>query len=90
VYEAICVHADSLFTSLGDSACTECSSGIEASITISVKDCTFEKGSTAPASPYIRSARVTAVKLEGNTFEVKPKMFEVTDPGALSAPNFLL
>jgi hypothetical protein len=59
-------------------------------MTISVKDCIFEKGITAPETPYIFSYAFSAVRLENNTFETKTNMFEVSDPGTVSAPNYLL
>jgi hypothetical protein len=86
----MCVHADSLFTSLGKSACAECMASIEVYTTTSVKNCMFENAITTQGPPYIRSLGVTAVRLEGNTSDPKPKMFEVEDPGTLSAANYLL
>jgi hypothetical protein len=72
----MCVHADSLFTSMAESECAVCSSGIEVHYTISVKNCIFEKGVTAPGSPYISLDSRKAVRMEGNTFDAKTKMFE--------------
>jgi hypothetical protein len=87
------MHADSLFTSLGgarDLACTECSSAIEARAAVTVQNCIFEKPITAPGSRYIRAYKGGSVRMEGNTFAAATKIFEVSDSGTFSSPNYLL
>jgi hypothetical protein len=81
----MCMHADSLFTSLGGTLAS-----IQASDAVTVENCIFEKAITAPGSRYIRASEGGLVRMKGNTFDATTGMFEVSDIGTLSAPNFLL
>jgi hypothetical protein len=80
------MHADSRFTSVGDSSCPR----IEVFGDLSVKNCKFENAITTQGPPYICFKWFSAVRMEGNTFDATTKMFEFDDDGTLSAPNYLL
>jgi hypothetical protein len=83
----MCLHADSLFTSLGGAwgSCPVCSSSISAIAAVTVENCIIEKAIPAPDSRYIRSHEAGSVRMVGNTFDTTTGMFEVYEPGTLSA-----
>jgi hypothetical protein len=85
----MCVHADSLFTSLGDPSYPEYSSSIEVHGAISVNNCMFENAITTQGPSYILSYDSGAVRMEGNTFDATAKMFQFYVFGTLPAPNYL-